>query len=125
MSLARRLEPWAAAIVIPVLALGTWSQFALPYPRGAPWLDGCYFTDALIVFVRCGDAVPAGMDALLTWLHYLTWGLPWLLAFVVMAPLIGIPVATLWLTTVFLAARWIWRTIRERLPRASARSAAS
>src|SRR5690606_23695101 len=81
--LGRRGGPFAAAAVAIIASIGTYAQFALPYPRGAPWPSGCYFGDALIVFIRCDASVPGIVEPVLTWSWYLTWGWFWLVAFFV------------------------------------------
>ena len=108
--LGRRGGPFAAAAVAVIASIGTYAQFALPYPRGAPWPSGCYFGDALIVFIRCDASVPGIVEPVLTWSWYLTWGWFWLVAFFVpLAPYFGLPVLGLWIVTLYSAARWVWR----------------
>ena len=123
----RYAGPFAASLAGLIVALGTFSQFALPYPRRGPWPEGCHFGDALIIFIRCDASVPGFVEPVLTWSWYLTWGWFWPATFFIpMVPVIGIPLALLWLTILILGGRWIWRTVRSRLEAtASARSAAS
>lgn len=125
--LERYAGPLAAALAGLIVALGTFAQFALPYPRRGPWPDGCYFGDALIVFISCGESIPGFAEPVLTWSWYLTWGWFWPVTFFIpIAPVIGVPLAIVWATVVVLAVRWVWRTFRSRMrPKASARSAAS
>lgn len=111
----RYLAPAATLIVVVVLLLGTYAQFALPYWRGGPPPQGCYFGDALIVFITCGDAVPSFVETMLTWSWYLTWGHFWLLNFFVpLAPVIGVPILIIWVGAIALAVRWAWRTFTRR-----------
>ena len=113
--LDRYVGPVAASIVALVTLLGTYAQFALPYWRGGTLPEGCYFGDALIVFIACGDGVPGFAEPILTWTWYLTWGNFWLLSFFVpLAPIVGLPVLIVWLGMIILAARWAWRTFKRR-----------
>lgn len=105
-----RVGPVATTAVAAIFAIGTYAQFALPYPRGEPWPAGCYFGDALIVFIRCDANVPGIVELVLTWSWYLTWGWFWLVAFFVpLAPYLGLPVLGLWISTLVVAARWAWQ----------------
>ena len=105
----------AASIVAVVMLLGTYAQFALPYWRGGPLPKGCYFGDALIVYIACGDGVPSFVEPILTWAWYLTWGHFWLLSFFVpLAPIIGLPILIVWVGAIILAVRWAWRTFKRR-----------
>lgn len=114
--LDRHVGGIAALIALAVLLLGTYAQLALPYWRGgAPPPEGCYFGDALIVFIACDDGVPGFVEPILTWAWYLTWGCFWLLSFFVpLAPIFGVPVLIAWLGAIILAARWAWRTFKTR-----------
>lgn len=113
--LDRYLGALAASIVAVVSILGTYAQFAFPYWReGAP-PQGCYFGDALIVFLSCGDRVPGPVETILEWSWYLTWGCFWVLAFFVpAAPIVGLPVLGVWVVAIVLAVRWVTRTVRRR-----------
>lgn len=116
----KRLEAISAIAFAVIFGIGTWAQFALPYPRHGPWPQGCYLGDALIVFVRCDSSVPGFVEPVLTWAWYLTWGWFWPAAFFVpLMPLLGIPLAIIWIATVVLAIRWAWRGVtrlRRQMP---------
>lgn len=114
----KRLEAVSAVIFTAILSIGTWAQFALPYFRGGPTPPGCYFGDALIVFISCDTSVPSWAEQIVLWAWYLTWGWFWLTAFFVpFAPMFGVPIAIIWLAVVVLAIRWVWRTVAGRLRR--------
>lgn len=112
--LDRYVGPLAVLAVVVVLLLGTYAQFNLPYHRGDPHPQGCYFSDLLFVGIQCGEATPAVVGAVLQWSWYLTWGMFWLLSIALVAPIFGVPVLTLWLGAITLAIRWVWRTLRPR-----------
>ncbi|MNC63127.1 hypothetical protein D3C75_1132220 [compost metagenome] len=106
----RRAGPVAAVLAVLVVAAGSYAQFALPYFRGGPMPAGCYFGDALIVFISCDASVPGLVEGMLEWSWYLTWGWFWLVAFFVpFVPLFGIPALGMWILTLILAMRWVWR----------------
>ena len=104
----------AASIVAVVMLVGTYAQFALPYWRGGALPKGCYFGDALIVFIACGDSVHSFVEPALTWAWYLTWGCFWLLSFFVpLAPIVGLPILIVWGRAITLAVRWAWRMFKR------------
>ena len=114
----KRLEAVSAVLFTAILGIGTWAQFALPYFRGGPTPPGCYFGDALIVFISCDASVPGWAEQIVLWAWYLTWGWFWLATFFVpFAPMFGVPIAIIWLAVVVLAIRWVWRTVAGRLRR--------
>lgn len=105
----------ATLVVAGVFLLGTYAEFALPYYRGGPQPQGCYFGDALIIFIDCGQQVPAFVDPILTWSWYLTWGNFWLFSFFVpFAPTLGLPIVCAWAAAIFLSLRWGWRLVGRR-----------
>lgn len=113
--LNRRLGAAAASVVMVTFLLGTYCQFALPYWRGGPTPEGCYFGDALIVFIDCGEGVPSFVEVILAWAWYLTWGCFWLLGFFMpLAPMVGVPLLIVWLGAIILAVRWAWRTFKPQ-----------
>jgi hypothetical protein len=118
-NLDRYAGAFAASIVVVVVLIGTYAQFALPYFRGGSVPEGCYFGDALIVFIACDNGIPGFVEPVLTWSWYLTWGHFWLVSFFVpLAPIFGIPILIVWIGAIILAVRWSWRTLRRRAGRA-------
>jgi hypothetical protein len=102
-------EAFSIAFWAIVIAIGTYAQFWLPYWRGgSPRPSGCYFTDAMIVFVQCNQT---GADELLagilTYCWMWSWGIGMTLA--IFPLVILIPYTWLAIAALFFAARFLIR----------------
>jgi hypothetical protein len=89
------LEGACMTIVAIVVLVGTLVNFSLP-DLGMKSPGGCYFTDALIVFIECANNPLLGGWLSHAWLS--TWGILWLIGLVPYSLIFLVPeVAIVWL----------------------------
>lgn len=110
------LACWIAGIAV------TWLITArLPHWRGGPRPNGCYLRDALLIYVECsGTWSDKLFGGLLTWALFWTAESYPVMLWAAMS-IIGLPIAALWLVSVFFVARlllrWLTKPIRPLLRR--------
>jgi len=69
------LESFCLALLLCVLIAGSIANFTLPYFGRGSGIGGCYFTDAMIVYVACKSGHWLG--DFFSWAWMWSWGIHW------------------------------------------------